>query len=923
MPARHKSDAEFNHLKASFTRGLYRARQTLLVEDYNERISLLSDHQRLELAKAIQQEFSRLSCRPRVKRDNDTFQTLINQLFEAQRLVTPIHRLPVEILTEIFQLVLTSGQPLSGLMPVCRKWHGVISEMAYVWPICKFVLETWTELGPAPRKAWRLDVIIDTDGNAGTRDPSRDSYDEKYSALINAATHASRWRSLTVNSLPKGDQSGDLSSRGLFTTPMNRLEHLKLSLQSESSPFFNHLLQNIASAAATTLEVLEANSVRALQYLIQSPSLSLFHSLTTFKAKFQEMSGPVDLLPHFTRLEVLELTNLLIPSCHHTYPLPFVHNLRQLRLSNVSVQWMGGRILPRLKNCNISALPRDNTLILDCHLPACTDLQFSGRNIRSLVEMFRVPGLESLMLTSNEWTPSRGSQPVIDVCMAGLGRLIRPRILHIALLCDDMVLLSALKLLPDLEELNLELPRPSALGRLLAKPPNTSIDQINGNSQHQGIEQTRWYAITCPSLKVFQLRYRRWLRESDQLDALPSLLAIGQSRARTPFPLKAFSLHLMASNGVWQVFELEHPAPQFLTLLRIPQFSSLPNDDWYHRGLFKAFLTSNTLSTLDLSFCNGATIDLMKPLFQPNFRHLRSLTICQTTGGPLFTVLPSFRRLEELYLVRCSIDRHDMDLPLVDTLQTLFITYSSVLWMDGRVFTKLKTVIFDWPRWPKSFSQKVDMPSCSYIKISSSLNGLISLQSNFHFPVLDIFEMEEPWLLEEHFGWDSPKRAIDALQMIQARALQFSFAADPQELLQLLEARDEVEELAVRLYGDESVIEGFLIGLRATAGKPVCPNLKILGLQLCLEGPLRGDIIKWCKGTLINRRHAGHPLRRCSIRRSGSHWESEAPLNLIMLNDGRMSIEGEVSEFVMIPHQCITYQTSFQDRKLCHTGIDM
>jgi hypothetical protein len=509
---------------------------------------------------------------------------------------------------------------------------------------------------------------------------------------------------------------------------MNRLEHLKISLQSESSPFFNHLLQNITNAAAGTLAVLETNSVRALQYLIQSPSRSLFHSLTTLKAKIREMSGPVDLLPHFTRLEVLEVTNLLIPSYHHTFPLPLVHNLRQLRLSNVSVQWMGGRIFPRLKNCNIFVLPRDNTLILDCQLPACTDLQFRGRNIRSVVEKCRVPGLESLMLTSNEWAPSRGSQLVIDVSRAGLGRLIQPRILHFALLCDEMVLLSALQLVPDLEELNLELPRPSALGRrffaaLLAKPSNISIDQINGNSFSQGIGQTRWYASTCPSLKVLQLRYRRWLRESDRLDALPSLLAIGQSRARTSFPLKSFSLHLMADRA-WQVFELEPPAPQFLSSLKIPQFRSLPNDDRYHHGLFEAFLTSNTLSTLDLSFCNGATMDLMKPLFGPNFRHLRILTIRRITSGPLLTVLPYFRRLEELYLDRCSIDPHDMDLPLVDTLQKLSITYSSVLWMDGRVFTKLKTVTFHWPEWPKSFSQRVNMPICSHIKLSSYLSGI-------------------------------------------------------------------------------------------------------------------------------------------------------------------------------------------------------
>jgi hypothetical protein len=288
----------------------------------------------------------------------------------------------------------------------------------------------------------------------------------------------------------------------------------------------------------------------------------------------------------------------------------------------------------------------------------------------------------------------------------------------------------------------------------------------------------------------------------------------------------------------------------------------------------------------------------MTPLFRPNFRHLRILTIRGTTGSLLFTVIPYFRHLEELYLFRCSIDRHDMVLPLVDTLQKLSISYSSVLWMDGRVFTKLKTVIFHSPRWPESFSQGVDMPTCSYIKIIGNLLvGLISLQSNFHFPVLDRFEMEGPLLLKKTFEWDSPQRAIGALQMIQARALRFSIAADSQELLQLLESKDEVEELTVSLYSDDDEIEGFLIGLQATAGKPVCPKLKILGLQVGRKSPMRvGDIIKWCKQTLINRRHAGHPLGRCSIWRSGNDWESEAPLNLIMLNDGRISTQAEVSD---------------------------
>ena len=888
----HVPDEESQPFKVSFTRSLYRVRQPLSVEDYKGTISSLSNHQRLELGEAIQQEFSRLSRRPQGKHDDEAFQTLTNQFLEARRLIIPIYRLPLEILTEIFQLVLSSGRPLIELMPVCQNWYGVISEMTYVWPIYKLVLGTWTELGPTVSRSWRLDVIIDTEGDAGTRD----SHDEMYSALISAAGRASRWRSLTIDSLPRGGRSDDPSFRGLFTTPMNRLEHLKVSLQSESSPFLDHLLQNITNTAARTLAVIETNSFHTLQCLTQPPFFSLFHSLTILKAKIREMSGPVDLLPHFTRLEVLEATNLLIPSYNHTIPLPLVHNLRELRLGKISVQWMGGRIFPRLKSCRIFLLPRDDTLILDCHLPACTDLRFEGQNIRSLVEMFRVPELECLMLSSNEWTPSRASQPVIDARRAGLGRHIRPRILHIALLCYEAVLLSALQLLPDLEELTLEPPRPSALGRrffeaLLAKPSNVS-DQVNGNSHDQGIEQTRWRATTCPSLKVLQLRYRRWFRESDQLDVLPSLLAIGQSRAHTSFPLKAFSLYLMTPDGDWQMFELEAPAPQFLTSLGIPQLRSLPNDDQYHRSLFKAFLTSNTLSTLDLTFCNGATIHLIEPLFGPTFRHLRVLTIRGITTSPPLTVFPSFRQLVELYLVQCPIYPHDMGLPLVDTLRKLYISDSSPLWMDGRVFTKLETVIFHRLQFPKSFSQRVGMPVCSYIKMSGSLDGLTFLQSNFHFPVLDKFEMLGPVI-----GRDSHERALDALQMIRARALRFSFATSSPELLQLLESRDEVEELTVCLPDDGNVIEGVLIGLQATVGKPVCPNLKVLGLQLQRRRPVRGDIVKWCKQTLVNRRRAGHTLECCRIWTLLDDWQREAPLSLVMLNDGRIFVQGQVSDW--------------------------
>jgi F-box-like len=882
-------NSDFEYLKASFNSDLYQTRPSFIkaaVGQFKGDFPSFSGDQRLEFAYLVQQEFLRRSSQ--VKHDEEALQTLKDQFIEARRLVTPIYCLPVEILTEIFHLVLNSGQSLTRLMPVCQYWHDIIDKMAYIWPIRKLVLGSWMEVDPVLHKAWGLDVLIDTDWDAG----ARDSPDDMYSGLITATENMARWRSLTVSSLPKGNVR---PFRRLFSSPMNRLEHLKIGLQSESSLYLDQLLQNVSITAIGSLTSIDISSVHALQYLIQSPYVSILRSLTALKVEVRQMSV-VDLLPHLTRLEVLEATNLLIPSYHDDFPLPVVHSLRQLRLTAVSVQWMGGRTFPRLESCHIIVLPRDNPLVLDVHLPACTDLRFGNRNVIPLIRMFRMPKFERLTLDSNEWTPALGSYAVIDICRAGLGTLIRPRILHFALLCRASMLLSALQLLPDLEELTLELPRPSALGwrffrELLAKP----IDQLDLDGSPFGWEwereQKMWRTITCPFLNVLRLRYQRWLRQSDSLDALSSLLAIGQSRSHTSHPLTAFQLCFRASDGVWQTLELEPPAPRLLTSLGVPQFKTLP-EFHEHRSLFKACLTSNTLCVLNLACSNGAVINLMEPLFGHSFHDLRSLTIRGNNLHLSFTALCSFQRLEDLSLIGveyCPLYSHH--LPLAGTLRKLYIENSSPLWMDGRVFPKLKTVVFVWVRWPESFRQGVGMPICSHVEINGyGIDEFIHLQSIFHFPVLDKFEIEVP-LFPKGYSRADDKRAFDALQRIRARALYFSIGTDSQRLLEMLESRDEVEVLMVRSYG-EDMIEGFLAALQMNTGKLLCPNLKVLGLQDSqFKQNSGGRIRQWCEQTLINRRHASHTLKCCRI---WTHdWQKGPLLSMVISDDGVVSVEGE------------------------------
>ena len=121
----------------------------------------------------------------------------------------------------------------------------------------------------------------------------------------------------------------------------------------------------------------------------------------------------------------------------------------------------GGRILSRRKGCNIVGLPKDNTSIFELLPAGRYSPPLRGSKHKSLVEMFRVPELEGLMVSSTEWSRS---QPVIGVCMqGGFGDTHTASCppLCALVLCYDASM--AFKLLPDLEELSLELPRPTTL----------------------------------------------------------------------------------------------------------------------------------------------------------------------------------------------------------------------------------------------------------------------------------------------------------------------------------------------------------------------------------------------------------------------------------------------------------------------------
>jgi len=229
---------------------------------------------------------------------------------------------------------------------------------------------------------------------------------------------------------------------------------------------------------------METNSLYSIRILPQIVSTHTFCSLVTFKAVVRKTSERIDILPHFSRLEVLEATNLLLPSYHSDSALPFTQTVRRLYLKTVSIDWMAGREFPLLEACTIIT-PPSSFLALDVCLPMCKEFHFHHRCISSFPR-FQIPMIGSLVINSNHWSPVQGIQGLVHMCRAGLGTVLRPRVLHLSLLCKGPVLLTALRLLPALEELTLELPRPSALGRrfftaLLAQPATIPYGIVNFN----------------------------------------------------------------------------------------------------------------------------------------------------------------------------------------------------------------------------------------------------------------------------------------------------------------------------------------------------------------------------------------------------------------------------------------------------------
>jgi hypothetical protein len=448
------------------------------------------------------------------------------------QIITPITRLPLELLQQIFLIIIDNDNDSpSVLMRVCKHWYNIITGM---WASLK--LGKATSMPEIRRKLnnsqWLLDVVVDTeiDRPHFTRDA--------YRAIFAVIRATSRWRSLVVESFPaRADFPEDLVNRGLrqFSYPiMSRFRTLIIKCPCEMSPLLDSLLCILGNTASKELTTVTINSPTVVSFLVPTYS-SIFHSVTVLSLDAPRLHNPVDLLPHLHQLQTLTASRLPLPVYQNDVDLPFVHTLRHLTLKSVSIQWMSGRTLHVLESCSITfPLHRHVLHTFRTTLPSCKDLSFEGYplDILSGVAAHKLACLSVMCSSSYK---SRGGRELALFSGQALqeGRLA-PRILHISIEARNEAWGKALASMSNLEELVIHNAQPSSLGVKALR----SLVVLSGTTADTG----EWNAPPCPSLKRFGLRYRRWLRSSEHFDLIPVFMSIIQSRQQSMFSMQSFHI---------------------------------------------------------------------------------------------------------------------------------------------------------------------------------------------------------------------------------------------------------------------------------------------------------------------------------------------------------------------------------------------
>ena len=479
--------------------------------------------------------------------------------------IAPITRLPAELLRQIFLIIIneTSRPPLA-LMCVCKHWHAIVIT---IWASLRLGTRTpmHTVTRTLRRNQWLLDIVVDMDhvdtDYMDTDSVDTDSVDTDFDdadftpsdgafeAIFAAMEASSRWRSLVVKSFPaQADLPEGLVKRCLqrcSNATMSRFTTFKIMSRCEPSPLLGRLLHILGTTAGSELTTVEINSANVISFLAPARP-SMFHSIKVLALNTPGISNPVDLLPHLHQLETFTASHISFPIYDDDVHLPLIHTLRHLRLRAVSIQWMSGRTFHILEDCTLIFPLHPHVLhTFSTTLPNCTHLTFHGSPL-DVLNGTSAGKCTRLSVTCPGSFGGRGSRQLLQLSSRFFGEnQCAPRILHIGIEATNRAWINALTFMPYLEELVIESARPSSLGVKVFR--SLIVQPVYASNLDTPSTPRKLHTPSCPQLKRLGLKYRRWLRQSEDFNLISAIESVISSRERSKYSLHSFSIW-MTSN---------------------------------------------------------------------------------------------------------------------------------------------------------------------------------------------------------------------------------------------------------------------------------------------------------------------------------------------------------------------------------------
>ena len=217
---------------------------------------------------------------------------------------------------------------------------------------------------------------------------------------------------------------------------------------------------------------------------------------------------------------------------------------------------MAGREFNNLQTCILvnphkyHALISEATLLPVCHLLHHAPHSFAG------IRGFVVPHIVDLELGKNGHQV-RGTPEM----MLAKGLCVRCELLQslsLYIKCPARDLLSTLRVLPTLKTLRIHLARPQSLGwRFFSRFIMAPCRKVSGakHCKHWWCMLVRCtseeQAVVCPTLRNFEVWYRRWLRSTETDGVVPIFWAIAQSRRAANRPFEKFMVMAYEDDADW------------------------------------------------------------------------------------------------------------------------------------------------------------------------------------------------------------------------------------------------------------------------------------------------------------------------------------------------------------------------------------